>query len=391
MGEMILCPHLGAPGDKETRYLWPNILNVCYADQAGWAKFRPVELTHQGQFCLTRDHVLCPVYLRLVAAVRREGRPGRVQTHLEFFGLREEPFSIVPQPLLLCESQSQRQAHTGLRWLIDHRQGLGLLLGSVGTGKTLLCHALFEELNLNPQYVTALLLTPSQHSEYALMADLLACWKVKPQRRRSLRNLETAAHHFLAQIVLSRRKTAVLIVDEAQTLSTKQLQQVCKLLNWQDEGQQLLQVILAGQPSLQARLGRVPALRDRAVVEFALTPMTLGDMQQMISERLRRAGRRGDLFAPSALQLIYQHTGGMPRRVTILCLQCLWLAYQEGVRHISGEVVQAVVERASGGDLFATPGEAAVQMAASRSALTGWPSPSWLLGLIQRLWPRVAA
>jgi len=135
-----------------------------------------------------------------MATTWRDGRPTRAQSHLQFFGLREEPFSVVPQARFLCESDSQKRAHAGLRWLIDQHHGLGLLFGDVGTGKTLLCHTLSEELNSDHQYVSALLLTPSYHSEYALMMDLLAQWRVKPARWRSRLNLEAVTHEYLCRL-----------------------------------------------------------------------------------------------------------------------------------------------------------------------------------------------
>jgi type II secretory pathway predicted ATPase ExeA len=363
-----VCPYLGVPTDKDVRYGYPNSLNVCYANLTGWSKFRPVDLAHQRQFCTNLSFATCPIYARQITGSRRNGRKRRTQqTYLEFFGLREEPFSIVPQPRFLVQSQSQQQAFERLRWLVEQRQGLGVLLGTVGTGKTLLCHTLIEELAAQPHFVTALLLTPSHRSEYALMADILASWKVRPRRQRSLRDLEAAAHHFLVEAVLERKHTVVLAIDEAQSLSRRPLQQLCKLLNWQDGGEQLLQVILAGQPALEDKLARIPALRDRAVVELSLGEMTLADAQRMISQRLQKAGRRGDLFAPSAVQAIYQRAAGMPRRITILCQLCLWLAYQEGVRYISGEIALAVIDHSYNGDLFALPDGAAAQVAAEVS------------------------
>jgi general secretion pathway protein A len=347
------CHHLGVPGDEAVHYSYPNALNVCYARQAAVSGFLPVELVHQAQFCLTPDHILCPIYLRQAASVNRESRPGKPQTFLEHFALSEEPFSIVPQPHFLSESACQQEALAGLRWLIDQRQGLGLLFGAVGSGKTLLCRTLYDRLSFDPRFVTALLLTPSHRSEYAMMAEILAAWRVKAQRQRSLQDLEVGAHEFLAQAVLQRGQTPVLIIDEAQTLPRRHLLQLCKLLNWQDGGIQLAQVVLAGQPGLQSTLHRVPALRDRAVVEFNLGCMTREDVERLIAERLRRAGGRPELFSNSAVSLIFQQSGGMPRRVTILCLLSLWLAFQQGKRFVSREVVQTVIDRVVGGGVLA--------------------------------------
>jgi type II secretory pathway predicted ATPase ExeA len=385
-----VCCHLGVPGDDQFHYSDPNSLNVCYAEDLSVCEFLPVGPEHQAQYCLTEEHPLCPIYLR--RALQAEDNSGQVphQTFFEFFELREEPFSIVPQPRFLCESRAQQQAHAGLRWLVDRHHGLGLLYGRVGTGKTLLCRTLAEELGESEHNIVALMLTPSQRTEYAFMTELLIAWEIEPERRRSLQDLEEAALDYLIRTVLEREKTVVLIVDEAQTLPRRVLRQVCKLLNWQDGSTQLLQVILAGQPSLQAHLARVPALRDRAIIEFSLDAMTPLDVHFMVGERLRRAGRQGDLFAPSAVQLIYQRAGGMPRRVTILCLLSMWFAYRQGTQYITQDVVQTVIDRTKTGDLFAVPGTDPGQLAAAWAAKDGPSGPRWLPRFLRRLWARSA-
>ena len=385
------CQHLGIPGDETVHYSYPNVLNVCYADGAALSRFLPVELPHQRQFCLTQDYQLCPTYLRRASGVDRGERKARAPSFLEFFGLREEPFSIVPERRFLCESAGQQRAHAGLRWLVDHRQGLGLLLGPVGTGKTLLCHTLAGELRSNPRHVVALQLTPNDRSEYAFTAALLDAWRVTPRRRRSLHDLEDAAHGFLAKTVLERQRTVVLIVDEAHGLSRRLLQHVCRLLNWQDGGVQLLQVILAGQPRLRANVARLPALRDRTVVEFWLAAMTQADVAQMIEARVRRAGHRGDLFSAGAVEMIYRQTEGMPRQVTILCLLSMWLAYQQGKRFVSREVVRGLAEGADQGALFPMLGQDVGQVAKAWAELAPRPARWWMPGFLWRWWVAMRA
>jgi general secretion pathway protein A len=366
------------------RYGHPDPLHVCYAGVAGPLPFVPLEMAYQKAVCLTPLHAECSTYLSAAAHANHFGRAVPANRHLPFFGLREEPFSIVPESRFLCESEQQKEAHDGLRWLVDCHHGLGLLFGTVGTGKTLLCRTLFEELSADRRYVPALMLTPSDRSEYGLMSELLAQWH-NPQRMRSTRSLETVAHDYLMQVTLGRKKTAVLIIDEAQGLSSRTLLQVCKMLNWQDGGQQLLQIVLAGQPTMEGSLVRVPALRDRAVVQFTLTGMTLPETRRVITSRVKRAGGRVDLFAPDALELVHNKTAGMPRRVIILCLKSLWLAYYDGERQITREVVQAVIDEAGAADLYALP-EASTARTSEGESAAERSSASRRLRSLFRLW-----
>jgi general secretion pathway protein A len=206
-----------------------------------------------------------------------------------------------------------------------------------------------------------------------------------------LQNLETAAYQFLVEEVLQRQRTVVLIVDEAQTLSQRLLRHICKLLNWQEQGEQLLQIILVGQPVLERKLLRVPALRDRAVVEFTLTAMSLAEVQQMINQRLRQAGRRGDLFTAGATHLIAQHARGMPRRVIVLCLQSMWLAYRREQHKIRADLVQHAISHAQADVLSGMPEDAVALLAADQAAPARREPPSWMPRILQRLWVRVVS
>jgi general secretion pathway protein A len=379
---------MGLPGDRDIHHGYPSALNVCYAEEMGQGDHRPVDLVHQRDVCLGPEHRACPVYLRHRARERQGDDGSPSQSYLKFFGLQEEPFSIVPLPRFAVQSPAQARAHAELRWVIDYRQGLGLMFGPIGAGKTVLCRTLFEGLQANPRYVPTLLLTPAYRSEYALMGDLLRHWGVTPRRRRSLQNLEAAAYQFLLQTVLQREQTVVLIVDEAQTLSYPLLRYVRKLLNWQEQGAQLLQVILAGQGGLKRKLRRVPDLHDRAVVEVTLGSMSPGDVQRMVTRRLRQAGSRRDLFTPGALHLISHYAEGMPRRVIVLCMQSMWLAYQQGERRIRADLVQSVADRLRAGD---AAGREVVPLAAPWAEPVRRLPPPWVPRLVQALWARLTA
>jgi hypothetical protein len=120
------------------------------------------------------------------------------------------------------------------------------------------------------------------------------------------------------------------------------------------------------------------------VIKSTLTAMTLADVQRMISERLRRAGCHRALFDPSAVQLIYERSGGMPRRVTVLCLSAMWMAYQEGKRYISKDVMCTAIEQYSGRDLLATSAGIVIQVKGSRSG-QAQPHHSWHSRLLHQL------
>ena len=151
--------------------------------------------------------------------------------------------------------------------------------------------------------------------------------------------------NYLVREVIENEHTVVHLIDEAQTLRSRLLELVRKLLNYQTSDKQLLQVVLSGQMDLAKRLRRwAPALRDRVVVEYTLEPMTPADVTAMIQERLARAGREDPLFTPAATRLVYERSQGYPRRVIVICIRSMWLAYRERVRRIDAPLVQRAVD-----------------------------------------------
>jgi len=341
---LITCPHLGLGFDATLCHAYPSLENYCYAEGRGRQASRPIPTDVQGGLCLTQQFTQCPTYLR--ATLSQAGRlpPLGLRNYFDFFGLREEPFSIVPMPRYLYYTPGQLAALQGLQHLVEAQQGLGVLYGPIGTGKTVLCRTFCERLGADPRYTVVFLPTPNYRSEFALLQGILSLLQV-PTRARSQRDLERRLLNYLVREVIENEHTVVLLIDEAQTLRSRLLELVRKLLNYQTSDKQLLQVVLSGQMDLAKRLRRwAPALRDRVVVEYTLEPMTPADVTAMIQERLARAGREDPLFTPAATRLVYERSQGYPRRVIVICIRSMWLAYRERVRRIDAPLVQRAVD-----------------------------------------------
>ncbi len=344
ISKLTLCPHLGLRADETLRHAYPSLENCCYAESTDRTDGRLIPVDVQGELCLTEQFTQCATYLR--TSLSQAGRLPSLglRNYLDFFGLREEPFSIVPMPRYLYYTTSQMAALQGLQYLVEARQGLGALYGPIGTGKTVLCRTLCDRLSTDPRYKVVFLPTPDYRSEFALLQAILAPLQV-PTEARSQRTLEVRLLETLVREVIDHERTVVLIIDEAQTLRPRLLELVRRLLNYQTQETQLLQIILSGQMDLAGRLRRwAPALRDRVVIEHTLEPMAPSDVAAMIQERLAKAGREDLLFTPAATRLIYERSQGYPRRVIVICIRAMWLAYQERVRRIDAPLVQRAVD-----------------------------------------------
>jgi len=244
-----------------------------------------------------------------------------------FYGFRENPFSLTPNPRFLHRT---RHAHETLgrltRGILD-RKGLTLLSGDVGTGKTTLLYTALHLLNVSPavqnKIGTAVIVHPTLTRDEFLEAVLDEFDVPCAATRRDLR-LEA-----LLKLLLDvRRKggVAVLVVDEAQMLSADVLEEIRELLSLQTSREKLLQIVLCGQPEIEAKLdGRKLRSEESLVaVRCHTAPLSLKDTHEYVQHRLRIAGARSDaLFSPEAVDAIYMHTNGIPRLINLLCGQAL--------------------------------------------------------------------
>lgn len=264
-----------------------------------------------------------------------------------YFGLRERPFSIAPDPRYLFLSRRHRDGLAHLLYGVGERGGFIQLTGAVGTGKTTLTRALLEQ--LPPSVDLALVLNPSVTSRELLVTICEELGIELPNRTHSTSALMTVLRDYLLDAFARGRHTVVLI-DEAQNLSPGVLEQVRLLTNLETNREKLLQIILVGQPELRDLLAR-PDMRQvaqRVTARFHLTPLTLGETREYIRHRLRTAGGSPLLFSHVAIVAIHRQSGGTPRLINIICDRALLGAYAGNKPRVSLRVARAAAREVDG-------------------------------------------
>ncbi|MCD6043370.1 MAG: Sporulation domain protein [Burkholderiales bacterium] len=261
--------------------------------------------------------------------------------YLEHFGLSEPPFRITPHTDFFFEGADRGATLEALIYAILHDEGIVKVSGEVGSGKTMLCRVLMERL---PEHVaTIYLATPSLAREEILhaIADDLEL-RLSPERRSvALRELQ---EHLIRLYGAGRR--VVILIDEAHVMPEDTLEQVRLLSNLESNRHKLLQIVLFGQPELDATLAKTALrqLRDRITHSFRMRPLAGAEIERYLSFRMRAAGYRGpELFTPRAVRRIARASGGLTRRINILADKSLLAAYAENEHAIIGRHVRVAV------------------------------------------------
>ncbi|HEX2851922.1 MAG TPA: AAA family ATPase [Opitutaceae bacterium] len=243
-----------------------------------------------------------------------------------FYGFKEKPFNITPDPKFLYLSPTHQEALQHLKFGVQEKKGFIVLVGEVGCGKTTLCRRFLNEID-STRFDTALILNPRVNETQMLKAILTELGETKLARGQS--DLIQQMHRLLLDRN-ARGRDVVLIIDEAQNLSFEVLEQIRLLSNLETDKQKLLQIILMGQPELKEVLGReeLRQLRQRILVHYELHSLSFTDMQHYIHHRLTLAGGNGrPSFTSWALRALHRGSKGIPRIVNNLCDKALLSAY----------------------------------------------------------------
>ena len=261
-----------------------------------------------------------------------------------YFGLKEAPFRLTPDPAYLYMGDRHREALAHLLYGVSEDGGFVQLTGDIGTGKTTLCRALLAQ--LPPQVDVALILNPR-----LTIPEFLAsvCDELKipyPRDTTSPKVFVDTLDRYLLDAHARGRRT-VLLIDEAQGLSVEVLEQVRLLTNLETTSEKLLQVVLIGQPELVPLLARddLRQLAQRITARYHLEPFTATDTHAYIRHRLKVAGGRRGLFSEAAIRRIHAESRGIPRLINIICDRALLGAYAQDKRRIElGMVARAATE-----------------------------------------------
>ena len=267
-----------------------------------------------------------------------------------YYGFAENPFTLTPDPKYLYRSESHANAIELLQYAVERRDGFVVVTGDRGTGKTTLCRALLEK--VDRKTVTALLLNPFLPEEDLLCAILRDLGVVsrgeewQATRRPSRQELVSTLRDFLLSLVpLGAR--AVLMVDEAHHLPLPILEQIRLLSNFETDKEKLLQIFLFGQLELQPLL-RSPELRQldqRVSIRYHLKPLAEDEVGGYVSHRLAIANAaRSVEFTPTALRVVHDYSGGIPRLINLLCDRALLGGSQVQATRIDEDLVIAAAE-----------------------------------------------
>lgn len=263
--------------------------------------------------------------------------------YTDFYKFRALPFQLSPDPRFWFASENHRKAMAYLAYGLNQGEGFVVITGNVGTGKTTLINHLLSELD-EAQYVAGTIvssqLDPADTLRMVATAFKIPC--VGDDKATLLHKIDD-----LLKTAHRAGRRALLVIDEAQNMPTRSLEELRMLSNFQVDGQVAIQTLLAGQEQFRPMLASpdLEQLRQRVVASYHLGPLNFADTQAYVEHRLRMVDWRGDpAFTEGAYRLIFEETRGIPRRINTLCSRLLLFGFLDELHTIDDEVVRTVAD-----------------------------------------------
>jgi general secretion pathway protein A len=261
--------------------------------------------------------------------------------YLDFYGLQRRPFDMTPDPFFFFPSQKHTEALASLVYAVTEKRGFVVITGEIGSGKTTVCRTLLQK--LDPAACVALI-TNTTLTAKQLLDTICQQFGLKTDRRNKVSLLGELNQFLLAQN--DAGNTVVLIIDEAQNLTVRALEEMRLISNMETETRKLVQIMLLGQPELRDKLNRpdLEQLRQRISLRYHLKSLDRDETQKYIEHRLRVAGSSAAVkFTKGAMESLYQFSKGTPRLINVICDQALLLGYLRETRKVDETIVREIV------------------------------------------------
>jgi len=284
--------------------------------------------------------------------------------HLEFFGLREDPFRITPDRSFYFPTRGHTALGEVIRYGLEEGEGFIIITGEVGCGKTLLLRLMMDDLD-EDRFETALILSPHLSPRELLLAILHDLGLIEKRHgKTSLYTLLRMLDDHLS-ILAGQGKKLLIVIDEAQNLPEKSLEQLRLLSNFETDTQKLLQIVLFGQPELRGKLSR-PNLRQfvqRVSIMENLAPLNKKEMLAYVRHRLQKSGGKEIAFTFLAAQLLWRRTRGYPRLINKVMSRALMVACAEGGHRLTGRILREATASFNTPERFILPGRLTLRRA----------------------------
>jgi general secretion pathway protein A len=266
-----------------------------------------------------------------------------------FYGFKEKPFSLLPDPGFLFLSEKHGAALTMLQYGLMNQAGFTVITGEIGSGKTTLIRYLLDEVS---HEITVGLVSNTHRTFGELLQWVLLAFNLEYRDKKKVELYQTLADFIVKEYSQNRR--TVLIIDEAQNLDAEALEELRMLSNINADKNQILQLILVGQPGLRETL-KLPELHQfaqRIAVDYNLQPLNLEETWRYIRHRLTTAGGDPNLFDTKACAAVYYYASGTPRLINVLCDTALVFGFGEQKRKIDLDIVIRVAHEKQKGGIF---------------------------------------
>jgi general secretion pathway protein A len=263
--------------------------------------------------------------------------------YTEFYGLREIPFGLTPNPKFIYKTESYLEVVSNLKYCISQSKGLVVVTGEVGTGKTTTLRSVLQQ--FGPDILSVYLFNP-----FITVGEFFELFSVGLNLGLSSSASKADVLNALCACLTHRHSKglrSVLIVDEAHGLSASVLEEIRLLANFETSSEKLLQIILCGQPELREILNqpRLRQLKQRISLRCSIKPLRLRDVNTYIRFRLKTAGAaKVNIFDRSAVELIARASGGIPRVINNICDNSLLFGYASEQETISSDIIAEVIE-----------------------------------------------